>query len=218
MTVVPPVRTISIGPRTARAVAIGLTAYGVIGVVLLTVAFLVGGSAVDRIERLSVTLDGTLRAAAGTARSSVSALDNLDVGVGQGSSAAADAGRLADQAAVTSAQLSAAMGLSILGAQPLLPMAASFNDLTTQLRSLSGDLRSIGSALETSGRDLDGVRANMGELATRLEGLNTGGSSATIAPGSTLRLAFLGLLLWLAVPAVGALLIGIALLSVVRRW
>lgn len=205
---------IIIGPSVARAAGIGLTAYGLIGIVLIAVTLLVGGAALGRVERLTGSLNGTLTAAATTARSSVKALGNLQEGVATSSTAAHDASGLVDQASATSAQLGAAMTLSILGAQPLLPMAASFNDLSTQLHGLSGDLRSIGSALDTSASDLEGLQLDMERLTTRLESLDT---SSGIVTGGNLRLALLALLTWLAIPALGSLLLGIALLAFVRR-
>ncbi len=208
---------ISIGPDVARATGIGLTVYGVLGIVLIVVALLVGGAAFDRVERLSGSLDGTLSAAASTARTSTSALGNLHGGVTQSSTAADDAGRLVDQAAATSAQLSAAMSASILGAQPLLPMASSFNDLSTQLRSLSGDLRSIGSALDTSGSDLSRLEADMRQLTARLDTLTGPNGSASVISDGGLRLALLALLSLMAIPAIGALLVGLALLGFLRR-
>lgn len=133
----------------------------------------------------------------------------------QGSAGAANAGKLTEQASTTSGELGAAMSLSLLGAQPLLPLAGQFGDLSTQLRSLSSDLRSIGTALDTSGKDLGHVQVDVQSLATRLEAL-TSRTGAEVVPAGTLRLAFLGLLLWLAIPAVGALALGVTLLRLGR--
>lgn len=208
---------VSVGPGVARAAGIGLTAYGLVGIVLIVITLLVGGAALGRLERLSGSLGSTLTAASTTARSSATALGNLRGGVSKSSAAAGDAGRLVDQASTTSSQLAAAMSLSIFGTQPLLPMAASFSDLSTQLQSLSGDLRSIGSALDTSGSDLDRLKADMDRLTARLEALSgTGGTTSIVAAGG-LRLAFLALLVWLAIPAVGSLLLGLALIGFIRR-
>lgn len=216
MTYRPPV-AISVDPRVARAAGIGLTAYGLVGILLIVVTLLVGGSALARVERLSGSLDSTLAAAASTARSSAATLDNLRDGVGRSSTATADAGHLADQASLTSSQLATAMNVRILGSQPLAGMAGSFSDLSTQLDSLSGDLRAIGTALDTSTADLDRLRADVGALASRLEGLaGPSGAAATIS-GGALRLAFVALLIWLAIPALGALLVGLALLGFIRR-
>ena len=208
---------ISVGPRVARAAGIGLTAYGLVGIVLIVIALLVGGAALGRVERLTSSLSGTLAAAATTSRTSVTALGNLRDGVTRSSTAASDAGGLVDQASTTSSQLAAAMTISILGAQPLLPMATSFNDLSTQLQSLSGDLREIGTALDTSGSDLDRLEADMRQMTTRLEALSGTNGTASIISGGGLRLALLALLIWLAVPAIGALVVGLALLGFLRR-
>lgn len=216
MTYRPPA-AISIDPRVARAAGIGLTAYALVGILLIVVTLLVGGGALARVERLSGSLDSTLSAAAATARSSATALDNLRDGVGRSSTATADAGQLVDQASLTSAQLAAAMNVRILGSQPLAPMAASFTDLSTQLDSLSDDLRSIGSSLDTSTADLDRLRTDVTALASRLEALAGPGGTAATVSGGALRLAFVALLIWLAIPAVGALFVGLALLGFIRR-
>ncbi len=208
---------ISIGPGVARAAGVGLVAYGVLGIVLIVVSLVVGSAGLGRAEQLTGSLSSTLTAAATTARSSVTALDNLRGGVTQSSTAADDAGKLVDQASSTSAQLAAAMSLSIFGTQPLLPMAANFNELSTQLQSLSGDLDSISTALDTSGSDLDRLHDDMQRLTVRLEGLSGSRGTAAIIAGGGLRLAFLALLAWLSVPALGSLLLGAALLFFVRR-
>jgi hypothetical protein len=208
---------VSIGPGVARAAGIGLVAYGLLGIVLIVVSLVIGGSALGRAERLTGSLSSTLTAAATTARSSTTALGNLRGGVAQSSTAADDAGSLVDQASNTSSQLAAAMSLSIFGTQPLLPMAANFNELSTQLQSLSTDLDSISSALDTSGTDLDRLRGDMERLTVRLEELTGSGGAAAIIAGGGLRLAFLALLARLSVPALGSLLLGAALLFFVRR-
>lgn len=177
----------------------------------MAIALAVGLDATGRIERLSDSLSSTLDAAAATARSSATALTSLQDGVKQGSAGAANAGKLAEQASTTSGELGAAMSLSLLGAQPLLPLAGQFGDLSTQLRSLSSDLRSI----DTSGKELGHVQVGVQSLATRLEAL-TSRTGAEVVPAGTLRLAFLGLLLWLAIPAVGALALGVTLLRLGR--
>ena len=198
-----------------RATAIGLTVYGVVGVLLLAIALAVGLEATGRIERLTSSLSATLTSSATTARSSATALTSLRDGVKQGSASAADAGRLAEQASTTSRELGAAMSVSLLGAQPLLPLAGQFGDLSAQLHSLSGNLRSMGTALETSGANLADVQVEVQGLATRLEAL-TGHSGVAIVPTGMLRLALGGLLLWLAIPAFGALALGVTLLRLGR--
>ncbi|HEX5397084.1 MAG TPA: hypothetical protein VFX74_08345, partial [Candidatus Limnocylindria bacterium] len=100
---------IRVAPRVVRAAGIGLTVYGVVGIVLIVVAMLVGGAALQRVERLTSSLSGTLTAAASTSRTSVAALGNLRGGVSRSSTAASDAGTLVDRASTTSSQLAAAM-------------------------------------------------------------------------------------------------------------
>jgi hypothetical protein len=215
MTIVEP--TLTVRPRVVRAFGIGLTAYGLVGIVLLAVTFLAAGSGIDRVERLTANLSGTLDLAATSARSSATALSNLESGVQQGVSGARDASRLADQASVTSQQLAAAMSVSIFGTQPLLPMATSFQQLAGQLDSLSTNLDGIGTALNTSGRDLGDVQTQVSLLASRLESITGPSGAVSVIGGGGLRLTFMALLVWLAIPALGSLLVGIALLTAVRR-
>jgi hypothetical protein len=201
----------------ARAFAIGLVAYGIVGILLLAVTFVAGGAGVDRVERLTASLSGTLDVAANAARTSATAMTNLEAGVAQGVSGARDASQLADQASATSAQLAAAMRISLFGTQPLLPLAASFEQLSGQLDSLSTNLDNIGGALDTSGTDLGSVQRQMDRLATRLEEIVVPNGAVAMIGAGGLRLTFMALLLWLAIPAVGALVVGLALLSAVRR-
>jgi hypothetical protein len=201
----------------ARAFAIGLVAYGIVGILLLAVTFVAGGAGVDRVERLTASLSGTLDVAANAARTSATAMTNLEAGVAQGVSGARDASQLADQASATSAQLAAAMRISLFGTQPLLPLAASFEQLSGQLDSLSTNLDAIGGALDTSDSDLGSVQRQMDRLATRLEEIVVPNGAVAMIGAGGLRLTFMALLLWLAIPAVGALVVGLALLSAVRR-
>ena len=87
--------------------------------------------------------------------------------------------------------------------------------LSSQLHSLSGNLRSMGAALETSGTNLAEVQVEVQGLATRLEAL-TGDSGIGLVPAGMLRLALGGLLLGLAIPALGALALGVTLLRLGR--
>jgi hypothetical protein len=57
----------------------------------------------------------------------------------------------------------------------------------------------------------------MSGLATRLEAVTLPGGAAGIVGAGGLRLTVLALLIWLAIPAIGSLLVGLALLAAIRR-
>lgn len=202
--------------RALRTAGWSLVAYGLTGLALLMLAVVIGTGPVTSAEELLASLDGTLQAAADTARSSSAALLSVDAGMQQAQTGTRDASTLVANAAATSGQLADAMGLSILGTQPLAGLADDFRTIATQLSDLSTSLSTVGDALATSTSDLAAVRADVDRLAVEVEL-----ARAETGPGSgfgegSLRLAYLALLAWLVLPAIGALVVGIGLLRAER--
>lgn len=200
-----------ISPRALRAAGWSLVAYGSAGLLLLVLALFVGTGPVATAEDLLASLDGTLEAAADTARSSSTALLSVDAGMHEASSGTRDASVLVGDAATTSGRLADAMGLSILGTQPLVGLADDFRSIATQLSELGASLATVGDALETSTSDLAAVRVDVDRLATQVELARDRSGPGTGFGAGSLRVAYLALLAWLALPAIGALAIGIAL-------
>jgi hypothetical protein len=157
---------VTISGRAARIGGWALIAYGLAGILLLLIAFAVASGPLGTAQRLLVSLDGTLHAAADTARSTSTALDSVDSGLGEAQRGTADASTLVADAAATSGRLASAMGLTIFGAQPLIGLSDDFEAIQTQLTGLSANLDAVSGAMATSSDDLDDVRIDVARLAT----------------------------------------------------
>jgi hypothetical protein len=207
---------VTISGRAARIGGWALIAYGLAGTLLLLIAFAVASGPLGTAQRLLVSLDGTLHAAADTARSTSTALDSVDSGLGEAQRGTADASTLVADAAATSGRLASAMGLTIFGAQPLIGLSDDFEAIQTQLTGLSANLDAVSGAMATSADDLDDVRIDVARLATEIERLRDTTGTDTGGTGS-IGLAVGVLLAWLALPAIAALIGGAALLRIGRR-
>jgi hypothetical protein len=207
---------VTISGRAARIGGWALIAYGLAGILLLLIAFAVASGPLGTAQRLLVSLDGTLHAAADTARSTSTALDSVDSGLGEAQRGTADASTLVADAAATSGRLASAMGLTIFGAQPLIGLSDDFEAIQTQLTGLSANLDAVSGAMATSSDDLDDVRIDVARLATEIERVRD--TTGTDAGGTgSIGLAVGVLLAWLALPAIAALIGGAALLRIGRR-
>lgn len=144
---------------------------GLVGLVAVGAFALV---ALPGLARVDATLDrsaAALQAAAGAARSAAEAFDGFDASFEEATQAAADASAIAARSAATARGLAAAMQLSVLGAQPLLPLAGGFESSATDLDALSGTLDRMGQALGGNRGDLADVGSEIHVLADELEGL-----------------------------------------------
>lgn len=205
-----------ISARALRTAGWGLIAYGVIGLLLLALVVFVGAGPLATAESLLASLGGTLDAAADTARSSSTALVSVDSGLGAARTSTEEAGTLVADAAATSNRLADAMSLTILGTQPLVGLAADFRSIAEQLSSVGGSLEQVSAALETSTSDLAAVRDDVDRLALEIEAVRGAATDEDGGGDVSLRLAYYGLLAWLVLPAIGALIIGWSLLRVAR--
>jgi len=188
----------------------GLIAYGLVGLVLLVGGALIGLQAAGRVERLASAADAALVAAARSTRSAAESFANIDGSLASAQLSADRAATLADEASGTLAALADSMRLSIFGSQPLLPLATEFETSAEQAAELALTLESVGGSLDATRDDAAEIGVELESLASELEALRGADPPADGAPPLSLVVALL--LGWLAVPAVGALLFGIALL------
>lgn len=194
----------------------GLLVFGVSGLVLLlAAAALVFGSlaAVDDaatgFERQRTELLAMLGPAS-------SALDNAASSATNAGSSLTSSAEAADQAAVLTTRLAGSFeglaGLSsfeIFGARPFAGLAGEFTQVGADARALSTDLVATAAALRTNVADATAVATELRTLATQLHALEAtlgaadGGSLGSAAAAlNAARIVLLGLLVWLAVPAV----------------
>ena len=104
--------------------------------------------------------------------------------------------------------------ISILGANPLSSVSGLFRDIATQLRDVRGQLTAIGTSLSTNRAALAANATSLAELSTETKRLSEQMNGAAITSAiDDLRLLLVIVLgigaLGSAVPAVGALLVGL---------
>jgi hypothetical protein len=193
-----------------RALAWGLILYGLAGIVLIVAAAALGLEATARVERLAADADGSLAAASRATTAAAEAFTNVDSSLSEAESSAFGAAALSRDAAGTLRSLAIAMRISLFGAQPLLPLASDFSASAEQAEALGGTLTAVAESLGETRIDIVVVGTELEALGAQLESLRESSGPGGSEP-PPLRL-FLGLLLaWLALPALGALAVGLAL-------
>ena len=130
-------------PQRRRTLAAALFVYGAVGVALVVVGIVVGMGLAARIERLAVSADDALAAAARTTRATADAFTSVDDNLDQAGASTRTAAVLAREAAGTLSSLAIAMEISIFGAQPLVGLAADFNDSAEQATELADALDGV---------------------------------------------------------------------------
>lgn len=191
-----------------------LIVYGVLGLLLVIGGAVIGLDAAVRIERLTVTAGGTLDAAARSTRAAAESFTSIDSSLSEAGASADAAAVLAREAGATLDSLALAMQLSVFGAQPLISLADEFANSADQAVGLAEQLDTVGGSLGDTRTDVAVIGVELETLSRELEALQ--GSGETGAGSPPLRLMIGLLLAWLAVPAIGAIMFGLALLRGTR--
>lgn len=188
-----------------------LVVYGLVGLILIALGGAVGLDLAGRVERLTLAVDETLEAASASTAAAAEAFESVDDSLEEGGSSADGAASLARDAAATLASLSDTMRLTVFGTQPLLPLADDFATSGEQAGRLATALDGVGESLGATRTDLAGIAVELRALGGQLDGLRvaTGDQDGSAPP---VRLFVILLLAWLAVPAVGSLVVGGAFL------
>lgn len=218
----PSIGAMAVRSEAFRRLARVLIGYGIVGLLvaaLALVALVVGVSRLSGIADrfggdvggISRTLDRTgdvLEKAASTARGFGATIDGtagaLTVVAGDIDSIVPRLDSIADQTAA----------LNILGSQPLADASGLFREISTQLRDVRGQLATVSTslstnrgALETNADSLADLAAETRQLSLRLDGATLAGAIEDLR---VLLVIVLGIgALGAAVPAVGALLVGL---------
>lgn len=205
-----------------QLVGAALVAYGVLGLLFLGAGAALIGGALEELDALSRRVGEqrdalvlTVRATSLTVRDAASGLGNVGTSLDAARRSTSDAAILSRSLAGTLAGLSAAMDLEILGARPLEGLAAGFEAASRQSGELASDLDNVGTALTQNASDLETSRADLVELGGRLDRLAGSLEAMPLGdagPAVAVRIAFLGLLAWLAVPALASVFAGLRLL------
>lgn len=199
-----------------RRLGYGLLAFGLSGLVLLlAAAALVFGSlaAVDDaatgFERQRAELLAMLGPASSAMDRAATSASNAGASLTTSAAAADQAAALTTRLASSFEGLASLSSFEILGSRPFAGLAGEFSQVGADARALSTDLTSTAAALRTNVADTAAVAADLRTLATQLDELE---SSLTASDGGSLgsasaalnaaRIVLVGLLAWLAVPAV----------------
>ena len=199
-----------------RRLGTGLLAFGLSGVVLLlAAAALVFGSlaAVDDaatgFEAQRAELLAMLGPAADALDSAATSATNAGTSLTTSAGAADQAATLTNRLAGSFEGLASLSTFEIFGARPFAALEGEFRQVGETARTLSTDLESTAAALRTNVSDTADVAGDLRALATQLEALETslatpegGGLSSATAALNAARIVLVGLLAWLAVPAI----------------
>jgi hypothetical protein len=215
---------VTLALRPSRRTGGALLAFGLAGATLiLAAATLVLTSlaavddAVSGFERQRTELLNLLEPASIALADAGDAADRAGGSLTGAGDAAGRAAGLSSSLASSFDGLAALEGLEILGIRPFAGSARQFADVASEARALASDLTATASALRQNVADGATVAAHLRALAAQLDRLesslrapssvagNLGGSSVPI---TVARLVLLGLLAWLAVPAVASTWLG----------
>ncbi len=201
-----------ITPRESRRLSTGLIVYGTVGVALSIAAvvavFWLNGQFGDTRDELSVQVDQLEQTLQATSQSIVDAADTAD-----GFAATLD------DAAPGLASASRVIGRlqTTVTRVPSLPFgssAESLQSLASDLGALSVSLGGIASSLEPNSEQLTKTTAQLRTLAGEVDNLRVTLEDGLVERGADqgfnfLRAGIIALTIWLALPSVAALLIGI---------
>lgn len=210
--------------RRRRRLGMGLIAFGTVGLVLLGAAGALvlaslravddaaSGFAEQRTEILAM-LGPASEALEGAADSA----SNAGTSLASTRDAATQASELVTRLSASFESLASLGSFEILGARPFASLSGQFADVAAQSRTLSADLAMTAGAMQTNISDSAAVAEDLRALAAQLDSLEAslgGGSDGDAAatdtslPIAAAKFVLVGLLVWLAVPALAALTLG----------
>jgi uncharacterized protein YoxC len=194
-----------------------LIAYGVIGLVLLSMVGTALAAPITQLDSITNTVEAqrtaaldSLERASDTIDRTADAVNGMDQSLADAKAATDRSSDIAVGVATSMTQLADSMTLTIFGVQPLIGLQPGFANSASQLNLLADDLKTISTALESNRGDALTVAQSLGELSGSLSRLTTAvraGPHLELASASvdTVRVGVLALLAWLAVLALGAI-------------
>jgi hypothetical protein len=199
-----------------RRLGYGLLAFGLSGLVLLlAAAALVFGSlaAVDDaatgFEQQRAELRAMLEPAADALEGAATSTTNAGTSLTSSAGAADQAASLTTRLAASFEGLASLSTFEIFGQRPFAGLGDEFAEVASTARTLSSDLETAAAALRTNVADTTAVAADLRALATQLGELETSldapdgaGLGSATASLNVARIVLLGLLVWLAIPAI----------------
>lgn len=208
--------------RVLRAVGSVLIAYGVLGVLLFAGVAYAVERPIDEAGRLTVSIEGQRGALLASLEQASATIDEAAVGMRGMDASLEQAGQATDRAAqlsvgvaVSMYELRNAMELTVFGVQPLIGLAAGFDETGQQLELLAQDVAAIGSALEANRDDATAVADSLTQLSRTVEDLTGAVADGPVLEVSSdaldgVRLAIYGVIGWMLALAVGCIAGGVA--------
>ena len=209
--------------RRRRRIGAALIGFGATGLLLVAAAgALVLGSlsavtdAATGFEKQRVEIVAMLGPASSALSNAATSASNAGASLRETSAAASQAASLTTRLAESFEGLSSLGTFEIFGARPFGQLSGQFAQVATESRALSSDLVTAATAMNTNIADSEAVAADLRVLAAQLDrleaSLDTPGSTGAVAnatlPIDIARIVLMGLLLWLAAPAVASIWIG----------
>jgi hypothetical protein len=215
--------------RLLRFVGTVLIAYGVLGIVLFVGVAYAIERPIDEAGRLTVSIEGqrgavleSLEQASLTVDEAAGGIRGMDASLAQAGQATERAAQLSIGVATSMYELRNAMSLSIFGTQPLIGLAAGFNDAGQQLELLAVDVAAIGEALEANRDDAAAVAASLDQLSVSVAALTQAvrdGPALEVSSDALdgMRLGIYAVIAWMLALAVGCVAGGVACWMAARR-
>jgi hypothetical protein len=216
-------------PTWRRWLGLGLIVYGIAGLVLAAGgAVLVSASfrGVDRIADTIVAQRNTLTLSLDTV---ASAIDNAATGssevdrvLGEGADAVSDAAVMVRSLATAADDVANAATFQILGQQPLAGVSSSFTRVAADARNLAEQLDEAGNTLAGTTETTDQLRSQLTRVADQVRTFSESLASSEVLDDleegfNAPRVVLYGLLAWLGVQALAAVVAGVILLVGSRR-
>jgi hypothetical protein len=202
-----------------------MIAYGVVGLLLLSATMIGVAGPLAGLTRLTTSVENQRQGLIRSLRTTERTLDNAGSGIGrldasltEASESTTQAAELARGVSTTMGELSASMGLSILGAQPLIGLQPSFDNAARQLSELGTSIDGIGTALAANRTDIAVTKSDIEDLRDEVRGIAeelSGGPKIEVSASAvdSVRLILFGLIAWLALLSAGIIGLGVMLVA-----
>jgi hypothetical protein len=208
--------------RRRRRLGGALVAFGLTGLALVAAAgTLVLGSlsavndAATGFEKQRLEVVAMLGPASSALSKAATSASNAGASLQQTGDAASQAAQLTTRLAESFEGMAALGSFEVFGARPFGGVSGQFAAVGVEARALSADLTTTAASMSTNVADSQAVASDLRLLANQLDRLEASlaapagstGASASL-PIDAARIVLVGLLLWLAVPAVASTWVG----------
>jgi hypothetical protein len=201
-------------PVGSRALGTFLIGYGICGLVIAASLLVALGPAdLAGLGRIDAERQAVVELLAGgetTALDSQAAVERAQASVAAGADAADESAAFARQLASALRQFGTALRVDLLGSRPFESAAGDVEGAADRAEAAAGRLDRAGAEGRSGAEGIGSLAADLQRASTELaavrEGLTgTGGVGVSL---TWVRVALIGLVLWLAVPAVASLWLG----------